>query len=138
VHCILLISIFHRPFALSLIRLFLLLTKPLSKPTNDALTSVIKKAKGKESVEESRRRVKKELDARKNAYSQLGAHLAFKEALAQGGLPFQTFPSKHSSQFAENVFVVLLKYLEEPLSKPSHQRSDEDKVLIESILTLIE
>ncbi|CAM9464984.1 unnamed protein product, partial [Ectocarpus fasciculatus] len=37
----------------------------------------------------------------------------------------------------EDLFVVLLNYLEEPLSKPSHQRSEEDKIVIESILTLI-
>ena len=62
----------------------------------------------------------KEQQARTNAYSQIAAQLSYKEALTN-----------------KNVFVVLLKYLEEPLSKPSNQRSEEDKVVIESILTLI-
>jgi hypothetical protein len=38
---------------------------------------------------------------------------------------------------SDEVFVVLLKLLEEPISKPSHLRSEEDKVAIELVLTLV-
>ena len=110
----------EKPFALSLIRLFLLLTKPLAKSVSDALSHLIRKSKGKESVDESNRRVAKELSVRKNAYLQIKAQLMFKECLVQ-----------------DHVFVVLLKYIEEPLSRASHQRTEEDKVVIELILTLV-
>lgn len=110
----------EKPFAMSLIRLFLLLTKPMARAVVDAAAHVIKNSKGKETAAESKARVAKEHAARKNAYSQISAQLAFKEALT-----------------TDELFVVLLKYLEEPLSKPSHNRSEEDKIVIESILTLI-
>lgn len=110
----------EKPFAMSLIRLFLLLTKPLSRTVVEASTHIIKRSKGKETAAESKVRVAKEQSARKNSYAQISAQMSFKEALVN-----------------EDLFVVLLNYLEEPLSKPSHQRSEEDKIVIESILTLI-
>ena len=106
---------------MSLIRLFLLLTKPMARSVVDASSHLIKKTKGKESAVESRVRLTKEQKARTDAYSQIAAQLSFKEALAN-----------------EDLFVVLLKFLEEPLSKRSDKRSDEDKVVIESVLTLID
>lgn len=110
----------EKPFAMSLIRLFLLLTKPMARSVADASAHIIKKSKGKESASESKARIAKEQMARKNAYDQINAHISFKEALV-----------------SDELFVVLLKYLEEPLSKPSHKRSEDDKIVIESILTLI-
>lgn len=71
---------------MSLIRLFLLLTRPLAKSMVDASSHIIKKTKGKETNAESQARVVKEQAERQSAYNQIAAHLAFKEALVNGML----------------------------------------------------
>jgi hypothetical protein len=72
----------NRPFAVTLIRLFLLLTKPLSKEVTDAINGIFKKRKSsKETAAEQRIRTEKELAIKKNAYQQLNAQLMFKEAI---------------------------------------------------------
>jgi hypothetical protein len=87
-------SSISRPFAVTLIRLFLLLTKPLSKEAADAINGIFaKKKSSKETVAEQKMRTEKELAIKKNAYQQLNAQLNFKEALVNSTSHFSAYAS---------------------------------------------
>lgn len=109
-----------RPLALSICRLLLLLTKPLAADTKRTLVHPIRPRKSKETADQSRTRVEREKRDRINAYEQVSALLSFKKSLVN-----------------EDVFSVIMSHAVEPLLKPSDERTQEDKVIIECLLMLI-
>ena len=105
---------------MSILRLLLLLTKPPAADTKRALVHPIRPRTSKESTEQSRARVEREKKDRVNAYDQVSALLSFKASLT-----------------TDDVFSVVMSHAVEPLLKPSDERTQEDKVIIECLLVLV-
>lgn len=67
-----------------LLRLFLLLTKPLTSSKSHALTAEIRNKRSKETSQEALHRIGQEQENKANAYAQVQALLAFKACLVTG------------------------------------------------------
>jgi hypothetical protein len=109
-----------RTLSMPLLRLFLLLTKPLTVNKSRALSTDIRQKRSKETRQEALHRMGQEQEDKVNAYAQVEALLAFKECLV-----------------TEEVFAIILAQAADALLKEPGTRTEDDKKVIECTLMLI-